>query len=219
MNANTRNGPPSVPPEGPGKASGKRRKTTIFKIFLLPLIAIMLLQSAITIGTLVVRRTTETLEEYAGSMMERLVENRGVILQNDMNQRWSSVAAEESMIENLLVDFLEEENVGLDALLRSGELKARLLNRILPECLDILQSNTTTGIFLILTGPDRRRGIRRSLHPGFRPLHQSRQLYGPAAGAGEQAALQSLEHPPGHPLDHPVSHGGPGDQRRPALFL
>ena len=154
MNANTRNGPPSVPPEGPGRASGKRRKATIFKIFLVPLIAIMLVQSAITIGTLVVRRTTETLEEYAGSMMERLVENRGVILQNDMNQRWSSVAAEEAMIEALLEDFLEAENAGLDEVLRSDELKTRFLSRILPECLDILQSNTTTGIFLILTGPD-----------------------------------------------------------------
>ena len=63
----------------------KRKKTSIFRIFLIPLIIIMLLQSIITIGTLVVRGTAGMLQEYSGSMMNRLVENRGVILQNDMN--------------------------------------------------------------------------------------------------------------------------------------
>ena len=42
-------------------------------MFLIPLIAIMLLQGAITIGTLVIRRITGTLEEYSGNMMSRLV--------------------------------------------------------------------------------------------------------------------------------------------------
>ena len=45
-------------------------------MFLISLIIIMLVQSAITIGTLIVRRTAETLEEYSGNMMSRLVENR-----------------------------------------------------------------------------------------------------------------------------------------------
>ena len=88
-----------------------RRKLTIFRIFLLPLIAIMLLQSAISIGTLVLRRTTETLEEYSSNMMNRLVENRGVILQNDMNQRWASVREREALLNALLREYLEREGV------------------------------------------------------------------------------------------------------------
>ena len=40
-----------------------KRKPTIFRIFLIPLITIMLAQGMITIGTLVVRRTGATLEE------------------------------------------------------------------------------------------------------------------------------------------------------------
>lgn len=44
--------------------SQKRKKSTIFRIFLVPLIAIMLIQSIITFGTLVVRRTAGMLEEY-----------------------------------------------------------------------------------------------------------------------------------------------------------
>ena len=43
--------------------SQKKKKLTIFKFFLISLIVIMLIQSAITIGTLVVRQTAKTLEE------------------------------------------------------------------------------------------------------------------------------------------------------------
>ena len=41
----------------------KKKKATIFQMFLIPLIVIMLVQSVITIGTLVIRRTTGMLED------------------------------------------------------------------------------------------------------------------------------------------------------------
>ncbi len=129
-----------------------KKKSTIFRIFLVPLIAIMLVQSGITIGTLIFRRTTEMLEKYSSSMMSRLVENRRVILQNDMNQRWSSIR-EKGVQMNLLLDqFLGEEGISLKELSESDERKARLLDRMFPESLEILQNNSVTGIFLILTG-------------------------------------------------------------------
>ncbi len=135
---------------------GKRRnrkKATIFRIFLFPLIAIMLLQSAITIGTLVVRRTTRTLEEYAGGMMNRLVENRGVILRNEMNQRWTSIRDQENLMNRLLEEALGG-GTDPDTLLNSAGERSALLERLFPECLDILQNTTTTGLFLILTAED-----------------------------------------------------------------
>ena len=89
--------------KGKGK---KRRKSTIFRIFLFPLIAIMMIQSIITIGTLVVRRTTRMLEEYSSGMMNRLVENRALILTNDMNQRWAAVYEQEISINETLNQFL-----------------------------------------------------------------------------------------------------------------
>ncbi len=132
----------------------KKESQTIFKFFLIPLIAIMLVQSAITIGTLIVRHTTKTLEEYSSGMMRRLVENRQVILQGDMNQRWSVISDQEGFLNNRLQQFLAEEDVELDEMLRSDELKDRFLDQLFPECLSILQNNSTTGIFLILTGTD-----------------------------------------------------------------
>lgn len=132
----------------------KRKKANIFRIFLIPLIAIMLIQGFITIGTLVVRKTTKMLKEYSTSIMSRLVENRKVILQNDMNQRWASVYEQEPVINDILRQLLKDEGAGLDEFLSSKEMKNKLLERLFPECIDILQNNFTTGIFLILTEPD-----------------------------------------------------------------
>ena len=132
----------------------KRKKNTIFKIFLIPLIIIMLIQSLITMGTLVVRRTAGMLEEYSSSMMNRLVENRRVILQNDMIQRWASVHQQETLLNNIFSHFLQKKGVELEDFFQSGEMKKELLEELFPECLSVLQNNSTSGIFLVLTGTD-----------------------------------------------------------------
>lgn len=131
-----------------------KKKRTIFIIFLIPLIVIMLIQSIITIGTLVTRRITGRLEEFSSSMMSRLVENRKVILQNDMNQRWASVHEQEAVIAGVLDTFLKDNHLEVDELLDSEERKEELLGLLFPECMDILNSHPTTGLFLILTGRD-----------------------------------------------------------------
>ncbi len=135
--------------------SKKRKKSTIFRIFIVPLTAIMLIQSVVTISTLVVRRTTRMLEEYSSGMMIRLVENRMVILQNDMNQRWAAVHEQEVVMNQLLEQFLEEKNLGVEEFLGSDELKNRFLEVLFPKCVEILQNNFTTGVFAVMAGDDR----------------------------------------------------------------
>ena len=107
--------------------SRKKKKTSIFRIFLIPLIVIMLVQSMITIGTLIVRRTAGMLQEYSGGMMIRLVENRKVILQNDMIQRWAAVCGQEGTLHKLLEQFLTDRNMELEQVLNSDEMKDELL--------------------------------------------------------------------------------------------
>ena len=85
--------------------SRRKKKQTIFWIFLWPLIAIMLVQGIVTMGTLTVKRVASMLEEYSSSMMNRLVENRRVILQNDMIQRWASVHQQETLLKNIFSHF------------------------------------------------------------------------------------------------------------------
>ena len=137
-----------------GDRSRKKKKNSIFRIFLIPLIVIMLVQSMITIGTLIVRRTAGMLQEYSGGMMNRLVENRKVILQNDMIQRWAAVCDQEEVLDEILEQFLTDKNAQVADVLVSGEMQSELLEQFFPECLNMLQGSTTTGIFVILTGED-----------------------------------------------------------------
>ncbi len=137
-----------------GEKRKEKKKATIFRIFLVPLICIMLVQSIITIGTLVARKTVEMLEEYSIGMMNRLVENRRVILQNEMNQRWTSVREREESLDEILAHYLEEREITVQELLENDEEKNRLLKLLFPECLNVLQNSTVTGVFLVLTGTD-----------------------------------------------------------------
>lgn len=130
------------------------KKISIFRMFLVPLIIIMLVQSGITIGTLIIRRTGRMLQGYSSGMMNRLVENRRVILQNDMNQRWASVSEQETYLDNILEEFLEERSAGVEEFLGSDTMKNDFLSLIFPECLDIQQKTSATGIFVILAGTD-----------------------------------------------------------------
>ena len=111
----------------------RRKKTTIFRMFLIPLTAIMLIQSVVTIGTLVAKRIAGTLQEYSGSMMSRLAENRKVILQNDMNQRWASVNEQELAMTEALQQFLDEEDMELLEFLDSSEQKTRFMELVFPD--------------------------------------------------------------------------------------
>lgn len=132
----------------------RKKKTTIFRIFLIPLIGIIMIQSIITIGTLVVRRTAGMLEEYSAGMMSRMVENRKVVLQNDMIQRWASAHEQEMLLQETLKQFLGREGLALEEALMSEEKRNELLQQFFPQCLNLLQNNFTTGIFIVLTGKD-----------------------------------------------------------------
>ena len=118
------------------------------------MIAIMLVQGVITIGTLVVRRTAGTLAEYSGGMMNRLVENRKVILENEMNQRWSSIHEQEERMNDLFGQCLQQAGMTQEEFFLSDERKGELLDLLVPECLDVLHNQTVTGIFLVLTDRD-----------------------------------------------------------------
>ena len=119
----------------------------------------------------------------------------------------------DEILESRLKDGME-----LNELLASDELKSSLLEMFFPECLDMLQSSSVTGVFVILAGNDMHKAGE---FDGFfiRSGHQSGQLHGSAAGKREQAFVQRVEYPAGYLLDHPFSHGGPGAESGRKVFL
>ncbi len=135
------------------KGNLKKRKQTIFRIFLIPLVALMLAQSLIVLGVLVFRRTSTMLQDHSVNMLLRMVENRKVILRNDM-ARWAFVSGQEAGMNHLLEEYLQEKQLTLEQVLASADTRNELLERMLPDCMNLVENNMTTGIFVVLTGED-----------------------------------------------------------------
>jgi signal transduction histidine kinase/CheY-like chemotaxis protein/GGDEF domain-containing protein/PAS domain-containing protein len=126
-------------------------KKSIFKMLLIPIIILMLVQSILTMGILVFRKTTTTIQDYSSGMMLRMVENRKNILENDMTQRWASISDQETSINARLNYFLNSKNMSVEEMLSSKENSSEFLENIFPVCLNLVESDFTTGIFLVLT--------------------------------------------------------------------
>ena len=108
----------------------KRKKHSIFRMFLIPLIAVMLLQGLLTLGTLIGRQSFRLIRDYSVNMMSRTVENRKVILENDMTQRWVSVSEQRFDINSKLEDFLAGRRITVGQLLESEKLRQEFLETI-----------------------------------------------------------------------------------------
>lgn len=132
-----------------------RKKHSVFRMFLIPLIAVMLLQGLLTLGTLIGRRIFSLISDYSVNMMSRTVENRKVILENEMTQRWVSVGEQRYDLNAQLESFLARRRVTLEQMLESEALRQEFQEEIFAKCLEELQNNLTSGIFVILTGKDR----------------------------------------------------------------
>ncbi len=133
------------------KAGIKKKKHTIFQFILVPLLFVMLLQNTITIGILVANRVTSSLREYSVNTVAHTVENRQMILQNDMTQRWSSISSSESDITVKLEQFLNGQHLSLEQFLHEKEQQSDFLGEVFTDCLEIIKNNISTGIFLIMT--------------------------------------------------------------------
>lgn len=121
----------------------------------MPLIAVMLLQGLLTLGTMIGRKTFRLIRSYSVNMMSRTVENRKVILENEMTQRWASVTEQRHDIDTQLESFLAQRHITLDQMLASGELRQEFQEEVFPGCLESLQNGMTSGSFVILAGKDR----------------------------------------------------------------
>lgn len=129
------------------KKSGKR---TIFGLLLIPLVVVMLVQGAVSIGTLWMSRVTGTLDDYSVGMMTRTVENRKVILENEMTRRWSSMEEETEIMQNICAKVLQESETHIEDLRTSSEIQNAYLDAVFTDCIQTMRNKGTTGIFLVL---------------------------------------------------------------------
>ena len=86
----------------------RMKKRTIFSLFVVPLILVMMVQAMISYGTFFFSGTPFLLKEYSVGILNQTVENRKILLENDMVQRWSEMKEEEAKAKNALEQQGEE---------------------------------------------------------------------------------------------------------------
>ena len=110
----------------------------------------MIAQGAVSIGTLKINGADRTLENNAVNMMSRTVENRKVILENKMLEQWSFIGSGKGTLSQSLKSTMQSEQADMGEFLQSDEMQKDYLDVVFPECVDVLQKNNVTGLFLVL---------------------------------------------------------------------
>ena len=127
-----------------------KRKISIISLFMIPIVIVMIAQGVVSIGTLKINGADRTLENNAVDMMGQTVENRKVILENKMLEQWSFIGSEKSTLSQSLKSTMQSEQADIGEFLQSDEMQKDYLDVVFPECVDVLQKNNVTGLFLVL---------------------------------------------------------------------
>ena len=128
----------------------RMKKRTIFSLFVVPLILVMVVQAMISYGTFFFSGTPFLLKEYSVGILNQTVENRKILLENDMVQRWSEMKEEEGKARNVLEQQLSSGNITVQEFLSNEEAQKAFLENMLDVMLYMMRKNTVTGSFIVL---------------------------------------------------------------------
>ena len=128
----------------------EKRKKTLLKIFLIPILGIVLIQGIVPFLTLVFSGIKSNLEENNIRVVNHIVENRQVVLENDMVEKWRSVYQESDELGSKLSQVLAANDMKVEEFLGAKQAQEQYLEAVFPDMIDALQYNMTSGIFLIL---------------------------------------------------------------------
>ncbi len=126
----------------------------IFWLFLIPLLFLIIMQAALSFGTVYLSGAFSTIRNYTVSRLRQVTETRSIILENDMTQRWTSLDEEYEIAEQLLTEKLTERGLSLDAFLGDSNAQEDYFTDLFPTWGYMLRKNSTTGAFIILGQPD-----------------------------------------------------------------
>ena len=119
-------------------------------MFLIPLAIVMVVQAAISYGTLVLSGMSGYLNDYSVGIMEQIVKNRNLILENNMVHRWSDISGESQAANALLERIMEERGLEADAFLENESAKQEFMQEMLTPVLTMLRRNGVNGAYLVL---------------------------------------------------------------------
>ena len=126
------------------------RKKRLLAIFLVPVVVVIVVQGLVPLLAMIFSGIRTKMSGNVIDLDNHTVENRQVVLENDMVEHWRSIYKEEETLNNTLSDVLDEQEIDIQSFLKSDDAQLQYLEAVFPELVDSLQYNTTSGVFLIL---------------------------------------------------------------------
>lgn len=130
------------------------KKRTIFTMFTIPLIFVMLTQSLIAGASVIFGKSRTMLVENSVDILSQTVETRKIIIENSMVQEWSNISEVVDQMNLILSEQLADSGTDIGEFLQSDELQHELLHEMLEPSLYTMRKSTVTGSFIILGVPD-----------------------------------------------------------------
>lgn len=116
----------------------------------MPVLAAVLIQGTVPFLVLIGSGLRSTLEKSTISMDSHTVDNRRVVLENEMVERWRSIYKECDSLSDSLSEVLSDHEINIWQFLGEEETQKEYLQKVFPDMTDTLQHNMTSGIFLVL---------------------------------------------------------------------
>ena len=127
-----------------------KKKKSLWNIFLIPILIIEFVQGAVPFLTLIFSGIRSNMENAVIGLDSHTVENRKVVLENDMIEQWSSVYKESDSLSSALTKVLSNHQMDMQGFMGSGKVQEEYLETVFYDMVEVLQYNSTSGIFLVL---------------------------------------------------------------------
>lgn len=127
-----------------------KKKKSLWNIFLIPILIIVFVQGAVPFLTLIFSGIRSNMENAVIGLDSHTVENRKVVLENDMIEQWSSVYKESDSLSSALTKVLSDHQMDMQGFMDSGKVQEEYLETVFYDMVEVLQYNSTSGIFLVL---------------------------------------------------------------------
>ena len=127
-----------------------KKKKSLWNIFLIPILIIVFVQGAVPFLTLIFSGIRLNMENAVIGLDSHTVENRKVVLENDMIEQWSSVYKESDSLSSALTKVLSNHQMDMQGFMGSGKVQEEYLETVFYDMVEVLQYNSTSGIFLVL---------------------------------------------------------------------
>lgn len=127
-----------------------KKKKSLWNIFLIPILIIVFVQGAVPFLTLIFSGIRSNMENAVIGLDSHTVENRKVVLENYMIEQWSSVYKESDSLSSALTKVLSNHQMDMQGFMGSGKVQEEYLETVFYDMVEVLQYNSTSGIFLVL---------------------------------------------------------------------